>query len=150
MCVLCIKYINKTINYMNISCTSRWFYSFINTGAHTESGTFWSLHTKTCARNLRLEPLSVSILGEDGSGAVRSPCKVTGKLLAFRLLVIQRINCPAVFIRGGIKDPRVSLVFFLLRSRRRVAGSCSEVVNCAGYRAMSSLRLPDPRGSGTC
>lgn len=40
VCVLCIKYRNKTINYINISCSSRWLYSFINMGTHTESDTY--------------------------------------------------------------------------------------------------------------
>lgn len=53
----------------------------------------------------------MDILGEDGSGVILSPCKASGKLLAFRLFIIQSINCRAVFIRGGIKDLRVSLVF---------------------------------------
>lgn len=110
VCALCIKYINKTINYINISCTSRWFYSFINTHTHTESDTYLVRTHKDLRPEFETRA-AVDILGEDGSGAVRSPCKVTGKLLAFRLFIIQCINCRAVFIRGGIKDLRVSLVF---------------------------------------
>lgn len=89
---------------------SRWLYSFINTHAHRESDTYLVRTHKDLCPEFETRA-AVDILGEDGSGVVSSPCKVTGKLLPFRLFITQRISSLAVFIRGGIKDLRVSLVF---------------------------------------